>query len=172
MVEQADETVVLGRISGLHGVRGWVRVFSYTEPRDEILAHPVWSLRTAAGWRRMPLAEGHAHGKGVIARLEGCTDRDAAAALVGADIAIARSALPVLEEGEYYWADLIGLEVVDLGERALGTVVRLMETGANDVLVLRDAAGEERLIPYVPGPIVHDVDLEARRIRVDWEPDY
>ncbi len=101
-----------------------------------------------------------------MARLDGVTDRDAAAALAGCDVGVARDALPALDDGEYYWSDLIGLEVRSVDGVALGTVARMMETGANDVLVVD---GErERLVPYLPGRVVRSVDLEAGTIEVDW----
>ncbi len=160
----------MGRISGLFGVRGWVRVYSYTQPRDNILRYTPWSVRRPQGWCSMALDEGCRHGKGVIARLEGVADREAAAALLGAEVAVSRDQLPPLEQGEYYWSDLIGLKVQNLRGEDLGVVVDLLETGAHDVLVVR---GErERLIPFVPGRVVTAVEPEAGTLRVDWEPDY
>ena len=151
-------------------MRGWVRVYSHTRPRENILRYSPWYVKRAGEWRPMPLAGGRRHGKGVVARLEGCVDRDQARLLIGADIGLRREQLPELPEGEFYWADLEGLAVEDLKGRPLGRVDHLLETGANDVLVVR---GErERLIPFVYGQVVLDVDLRAGRIRVDWDPDF
>ncbi|HHB12610.1 MAG TPA: ribosome maturation factor RimM [Chromatiales bacterium] len=164
--------VLLGRISGLYGVRGWVRVFSYTEPREGILRYRPWLLSSGDGdWEPWVVAEGRRHGPTVIARLEGVEDRDAAGALLGRDIAIPAEALPEKAPGEYYWAELIGLEVINEAGVRLGRVARLLETGAHDVLVL-EAPDRERLVPFVEGDVVRAVDLDAGRIVVDWEPDY
>ena len=170
MPKAPSELVTLGRISGLYGVRGWVRVFSHTDPREGIVRYSPWYLRLGGEWREVRLAEGRRHGKGVVARIEGCEDRDQAARLMGAEIAVRREQLPPLPPGEYYWTDLEGLRVVTREGVELGTVARLMETGANDVLVVR---GErERLILYLPERVVLEVDLEGGLIRVDWDPDF
>ena len=170
MTKLSADRVTLGRISGLFGVRGWIKVFSHTEPRERILQYSPWSLRVQGEWRENAVAEGQRHGKAVIARLEGMTERDAAAALVGAEIAVPRSRLPALGEGEYYWSDLEGLQVVTLDGQDLGHVDHLLETGANDVLVVQ---GErERLIPFLRPEVVRAVDLDAGVIRVDWDPEF
>ncbi|MDD3450013.1 MAG: ribosome maturation factor RimM [Gammaproteobacteria bacterium] len=166
----ATDLLVMGRVSGVFGVRGWVKVWSYSDPRENLLEYPVWRLRLAGGWRPVRVLEGRAHGKALVARLEGCGDREAARALIGADIAVRREELPLLPPGEYYWGELEGLRVETLEGRALGVVDHLIETGANDVLVVR---GErERLIPYLPGEVVREVDLEQGTLRVDWDPEF
>ncbi len=160
----------VGRISGVYGVKGWIRIYSFTEPRENILQYNPWQLGRAGEWRAVELLDGKRHGKGVIARIAGCDDRDAAAALIGTDIAVRREQLPQVPAGEYYWNDLIGLRVLTAAGEELGTVDHLLETGANDVLVVQ---GErERLIPYVPGEVVTGVDLDAGELRVDWDPDF
>ncbi|HYW92716.1 MAG TPA: ribosome maturation factor RimM [Gammaproteobacteria bacterium] len=165
-----ERRVVLGRVAGLFGVRGWVKVHSDTRPRENILDYPVWQLGGSGRWRSLRLIEGRVQGKGIVAHLEGCDDRDAAVALTGARIAVGRGELPPLAEGEYYWADLEGLRVRTIAGRELGCVGRLMETGANDVLVVR---GErERLIPFLPGRVVTEVDLDDGVMVVDWDPDF
>ena len=168
--QDRDDYVVLGQVSGLFGVRGWVKVFSYTDPRENILQYDPWYLRVGEGWREVRLAEGQRHGKTVIVRLEGCDDRDAAAAWVGHDIGVRREQLPALEEDEYYWSDLEGLQVETTAGLALGRVSHLLETGANDVLVVQ--GDRERLIPYVRPDVVVDIDLAAGKMRVDWDPDF
>lgn len=162
--------VVLGRIVGLYGVRGWVKVFSHTQPRENIVEYPVWLIRRGEAWQQVPLEAGRRHGKGVIAKLAGVDDRDAAAGLLEAEVAVPREALPPAGSEEYYWADLEGLEVKTRDGVHLGRVSHLLETGANDVLVVR---GErERLIPYTPGRAVERVDLESGLITVDWDPEF
>lgn len=149
-------------------MRGWVKVFSDTRPRENILDYSPWLVKQRDGWKEVALAEGRVHGRGVIARLEGYSDRDQAQTLMGAEIAIRRSQLPPPKAGEHYWADLEGLRVVNLQGVELGTVSHLFETGANDVLVV---TGErERLLPYTRH-VIREVDLTARVLRVDWDPE-
>lgn len=166
-----EKFVLLGKIVGLHGVRGELKLESYTEPRTQIFRYQPWRMRSASGETVVEGCRGRAQGKGIVAELPGVTDRDAAAALVGTEIWVARSALPQPAPGEYYWSDLEGLEVVTVEGVALGTVSHLLATGANDVLVVRDA-DRERLIPFLVGRFVTEVDLEAGRITVDWDPEF
>lgn len=155
--------LVLGYLSGLHGVQGWFKVYSYTDPRENIFSYSPWRV----GERTFQVEQGRSQGKGLVVKLAGIDDRDSAAALLGAEIGVPRERLPPLPEGEYYWADLYGLRVIDTTGRELGTVDHLLETGANDVLVVKGA--REYLIPLVFGPIVLAVDLQAGTLRVDWE---
>lgn len=164
------ERVTMGRVSGAFGVRGWLKVRSDCEPVEQLLEYSPWQLDTGAGWRSHVLVEGKVHGSGLIAKLADIDDREQARELAGADIAVDRSQLPALAEGEYYWNDLIGLGVVTRDGQELGQVSGLMQTGTNDVLVV---SGErERLIPFIREQVVLAVDAEARRIEVDWDPDF
>jgi len=168
--EDRRQPVILGRISGVYGVKGWVRIFSETRPRERILDYSPWQIGRAGTWETREVKGGRRHGKGVVARLVGIEDRDAAAELIGADIAVTRSQLGDAAPGEYYWTDLEGLEVVTTDGQVLGFVEHLFETGANDVMVVK---GErERLIPFVEPQIVRRVDFEGRRLVVDWDPDF
>lgn len=160
----------MGRISGVYGVRGWVRVFSYTQPRENIITYQPWYLKQGDDWLERRLAEGRQHGKGVVARLADCEDRDKAAVMIGTEIGIQRHQMPRPEPGQYYWADLIGLKVSNLDGDDLGTVDHLIETGANDVLVVH--GDRERLIPFVPEQVVISVDLEQGEIRLDWDKNF
>jgi 16S rRNA processing protein RimM len=170
MSESAQNMIVVGKISGLYGVRGWCKVFSHTEPRDNILMYSPWYLRKGNEWQAVELQEGRQHGKGIIAHLQGCDDRDAATALMGTEVAIKREQLASLAADEYYWSDLVGCQVETVDGVELGHIDRMMETGANDVIVV---AGErERLIPFVQGDVVVEVDIAAKRVRVDWDPDF
>jgi len=166
----SNDLIVLGRISGLFGVKGSVRVYSFTDPRDGVLHYNTWLVKRDDGWQKMTLAGGHRHGKGVIASLVGVEDREQARQLVGCDIALPRDRLPALPEGEYYWTDLEGLDVFTTEGVSLGKVSHLVETGANDVLVVR--GDRERMIPMVLDRFVTKVDLSAGRIEVDWDPDF
>jgi 16S rRNA processing protein RimM len=165
----ASTPVVLGRISGLFGVKGWVRVFSYTEPREAVLQYKGLLLGRDGDWQPTEVAEGQRHGKSVILRLKGCDDRDQAAALVGSEFAAMRSEMPEPEDGHYYWSDLIGLLVVHRDGTEFGTVKDILETGAHDVMVVQGE--QERLIPFVFEEIVISVDLDEKRISVDWDWD-
>lgn len=164
------DIVPVGRISGVYGVRGWVRVFSYTQPRENIINYQPWYLKQGDDWIERRLAEGRQHGKGVVARFADCEDRDKAAAMIGAEIGIQRSQMPRPEPGQYYWADLIGLRVTNLDGDELGVVDHLIETGANDVLVVH--GDRERLIPFVLEQVVVSVNLEQGEIQLDWDKDF
>lgn len=163
----ADRLLLVGKIVGLHGVDGWVKLESYTQPRLKIFSYKPWRV----GEIEVTGAQGREHGKGMIGKLPGCDDRDSAARLIGAAIQVHRSVLPKAKRGEIYWADLEGLDVVTSDGRALGKVSHLFSTGANDVLVVSDGK-RERLVPYVTGQFVQEVDLKAGRITVDWDPDF
>ena len=167
----ADRLVLLGKIVGLCGVQGWVKLESYTEPRVRIFAYQPWLLSHGDEGREISGVHGRAQGKGMIAALPGITDRAAAAALVGSEIRVPRLLLPKPKRDEYYWTDLEGMEVVTVDGVALGRVSHLFATGANDVLVTRDGE-RERLIPFVQKQFVHKVDLEGGQITVDWDPDF
>lgn len=163
--------VIIGQVAGVFGVKGWIKVRSETSPRDNILNYSPWYLQQDGDWVAYELVKGQRHNKGLIAQLAGCEDRDTAAALVGQPIAIHKSQLPAAAEGEYYWTDLIGLEVRNTHGQILGKVDHLLETGANDVLVIRGEQGEI-LIPFVYGHYVLSVDTGAGIMEVDWELDY
>lgn len=163
------DAVILGRVSGLYGVRGWIRVYSYTDPREGILDYRQWWLKHDSDWRSTVVRDGKRHGKSVIASLDGIVDPDMARELIGRDIAVPRDALPEPDEGRYYWRDLQGMAVRHRDGADLGTVRYVMETGAHDVLVVEGDG--ERLIPFVADEVVLDVDLANRVISVDWEWD-
>ena len=164
-----DKPVVLGQISGLFGVKGWVKVHSYTDPREAILDYVDWQIGQEGNWKSERIAEGKRHGKTVIARLEGIDDRDVAAEIVNSLISVPRDRMPPTAKGEFYWSDLEGLKVVNANGKVLGEVAHLLETGANDVLVVR--GDQEILIPYVADKVIKDVDLAKGVISVDWEWD-
>jgi 16S rRNA processing protein RimM len=163
------DRVILGRIVGVHGVKGWVKLESETRPREAIFEYGPWDLGTARGWHSRKVLGGRPSGSGLTAQLEGIEDRDQARELIGASIAIPRDRLPPPEPGSYYWADLQGCKVVNRQDIDLGTVSHLIETGANDVLVVNN--GHERLIPYIES-VVLEVDLARHVIHVDWDEDF
>lgn len=170
MARSASDPVLLGRITGAWGVRGWVRVASDTEPAEGILAYRSWRIVRAGDSTEWRVESGRRHQGGLVVKLEGVDDRDAALALIGAEVAVQRAQLAPPGEHEYYWVDLLGAEVTTKEGRALGRVDRLLATGANDVLVVR--GDRERLIPFIQDQVVLAVDLEAGRITVDWDPDF
>ena len=170
MADSVSRRVVLGRVVGLYGVRGWVKVYSHTDPPESILGYSPWHLQLDNEWRMVNVLDARRQGKGLTALLEGWDDRDAARRLLGANIAVARSQLPDLAPDDYYWADLIGLRVVTRAGVELGRVESLMETGSNDVLVVKD--DREHLIPFLLGDVILEVDLPGGLIRVDWDPDF
>lgn len=167
----AAKLVTLGYVSGLLGVRGWVKVFSDTDPREGILGYQPWYIDRGKGWETWTVEQGRRQGHNVVAKLAGCDDREAAAELVKGVIAVRRDQLKdQLQPGEYYWTDLEGLEVVTIDGTELGRLERLFETGANDVMVVK---GErERLIPYLWDQVVREVDLDKQRMVVDWDPEF
>lgn len=164
--------VVMGRIVGAQGILGWVKVQTYTEYLDSLLDYDEWYVgNEKQPWRKIEVLEANVHGKVLVAKLEGITDRTAAERYKGLLVAVPRDSLPEQEEGEYYWSDLIGMRVVNLADEALGIVDTLLETGANDVLSVRDAQGKEILIPFIAS-VIQRVSLEEKVIRVDWQADY
>jgi 16S rRNA processing protein RimM len=165
--------IVMGRIAAPFGVRGWLKVYSFTAQPAALLDYPRWWIASAddedADWRELRIAETRVQGKALMVRPEGCADRTQAQAWRGMRIAVPKRELPQAAPGEYYWTDLIGLQVVNRQGADFGVVGELMATGANDVLVVR---GErERLIPFIASVIVA-VDLAAGRVTVDWGADY
>lgn len=165
-----ENLVVVGRVAGLYGVRGWIKVISYTDPRKNILGYRPWHLERAGIIEPVDLAAGREQGKGLVAQVAGIEDRDAAAGLIGANILVNRELFAQTGSNEYYWRDLVGLRVATIEGVTLGVVDSLLETGANDVLVLQ---GERRrLIPFVVDDIVKRVDLDAATIVVDWDPEF
>lgn len=164
----ARRIVVLGYVAAAHGINGWVKIHSLTEPREAIFEYQPWLLGETL--QEVRVRQGKTHGNRLIALLEGTDDRAQAEGLSGRQIVVYRDQFPELPEDEYYWTDLLGLSVVLEDGRELGTLENMLATGANDVMVVR---GErERLIPFVPGPYVKQVDLDGRRIVVDWDPDF
>jgi len=162
--------VTLGRVLGPWGVKGWIKVYSYTNPRENIVRYAAWTLRRGTETRAVMLEDGRRQGKDVVAKLEAVDDRDAAEALAGAEIVVERRALVPCAEDEFYWADIEGLHVRTAQGEELGRVVSLFGTGSNDVMVV---VGErEHLVPFIVGTVVREVRLAEHLIVVDWDPDF
>jgi len=166
----AEEFISVGQVSGVFGVRGWVKVYSYTDPRENILTYSPWILKKGEESKQVNVIDGRRHGKTVVAGIESINDRDAAADLNGWEILIRHEQLPKARKGEYYWSDLVGLHVKTVDGIEFGVVKQMLETGANDVVVI---AGErERLIPFLQGQTVVSIDLSAGIMIVDWDPEF
>lgn len=163
--------LILGRVSGIFGVKGWVRVHSYTEPRERILDYKSWIL--LADGERMPveLLDGHRHGKAIVALLPDSTAPEHAGRYVGAEIAVERERLPAPTDESILWVDLEGMRVSTTDGNDLGVVDHLLETGANDVLVVKGRE-RERLIPWLRDSVIKRIDLAEGRLVVDWDPDF
>jgi len=166
---ESPRAVVLGRVGAPHGVRGWVKVSSYTEPAAGIADYPQWTLVHAGQSRRVRVLESKRAGQNLAVRLEGIDTMDAARLLNGAEIQVDRSELPDAGPREHYLHDLLGLEVVNREGVALGRVDGFLEMPAHPVMVLRDDK-VERLVPMVPERLVA-VDLAGQRVTVDWHQD-
>lgn len=165
----------MGRVAAPWGIKGWIKVHPLTQAPDTLLEFNAWWLRRRDGaWMQHTLVEGRQHGATLLACLTGMPDREVAALWSGAEIGVPRDALPAPAEGEMYWADLIGLAVVNRDGVALGSVEAVDEFGAHPVLRVVDASADpvrKRLIPFVEA-LVDSVDRAAGRITVDWQPEY
>ena len=160
--------VPLGHIAGVHGVQGWVKIHSRTDPREAIFEYQPWLLGESL--EEIRVRQGKKHGNRLIALLESTDSREQAEALVNRPIAVYRDQFSELAPGEFYWTDLLGLAVRLENGTELGTIDQMLATGANDVMVVR---GErERLIPFIHGQYVKQVDLDGGVVTVDWDPDF
>ena len=163
--------ILLGRVHGAFGVRGELKLESFTEPASAIFRYQPWTLRDSQGREReLMQARGRETAKGLIATFPDVADRDAAEALRGAEVYAPRSVLPPPKPGEYYWVDLEGLRVVNLEGADFGIVSHLFSTGANDVLVAR--GDRERMIPFLEPDYIRSVDFDTGLVTVDWDADF
>ncbi len=165
-----DTILVIGKVVGVFGVKGWVKIESYTAFREAIFSYVPWLIFKNQQWSEVKLITNRTHGKGLIAQLDSVNDRDQALILVGCDLGIYRTQLPETAADEFYWTDLIGLNVVTLEGVVLGKISYLFETGANDVVVVQ---GErERYLPWLMGSVIKSVSLEKKQVEVDWDPEF
>lgn len=165
-----DNLVIIGKVGAPHGIRGWVTIHSFTQPRENVLDYLPWRIKRANSWHELEVVEVREQHKNLLALFANCTDRNQAEAYVNAELAIPRERLPALPNNEFYWSDLTGLKVTTTTGKELGKVDHLFATGANDVLVIK--GDKEYLVPYVKDRVVKNIDLQAGTMTVEWDPDF
>lgn len=172
-----EKEVILGKIGAVYGIKGWLKIHSFTDDPQAIFNYAPWVLNLGGKKQTVKVAEWRRHSNGLIAKFADISDRNEAQLRTGAEILVESDSLPDLPEGEFYWRDLIGMEVVNEQGYNFGKVTDIMETGSNDVLVVKanpnDGFGKkERLIPYLDDQVVKNVSLESKQINVDWDPGF
>ena len=172
-----EEQIILGKVGAVYGIKGWLKIHSFTDETEAILDYFPWSLKLGNKTQTVEITDWRKHNKVLIVKVAGIDDRDEAQALVGSEILTNEAALPELSEDDFYWRDLIGMSVVTNKGYDLGVVIDMMETGANDVLVvkanLKDGfSKKERLIPYLFEQVIESVSIENKQICVDWDPGF
>lgn len=172
-----EKDIILGKVGAVYGIKGWLKIHSFTDDNEAILDYFPWSLKLGNNVRSVDITDWRRHNNGLIVKVGGIDDRDEAQALVGSEILTSADSLPELPEGEFYWRDLMGMAVVTVDGYDLGVVSDMLETGANDVLVVKanrnDGFGKkERLIPYLFEQVVKSVNVENKQICVDWDPGF
>ena len=168
--DKESKWLKLGNISGVFGVKGWLKVYANTDKKENILSYQPWYIERNKVRQAVKLKAGKPHGKTIIVQLDGVDDRNEAELWVGSDIYMKSDQLPKLSNDEYYWSDLIGLQVVSTDGVEFGVIDQMLETGANDVIVVK--GDRERLIPYVTEQVVKSVDLDKQQMLVDWDADF
>lgn len=166
MKSTETEYVIVGKLGATHGIQGWLKLYSFTEPAENILAYKPWYLEDATGWELIKPEANKKNINGLTIKFAGLNNPEEARLLTGKKIAVLRSQLPRLKQGDFYWSDLEGLTVMNVDGTVLGKVMFILETGSNDVLVVK--GDKEHAIPYLPN-VVTSVDLANQVIHVDWE---
>lgn len=172
-----QEKIVVGKLGASYGIRGWLKVFSYTENAESIFSYAPWFMKVGGLWQECCIEDWKRHGQGFVVKLDGLNLREDAQALTNTEIAINADVLPALTNKEFYWRELFGMEVLTTKGYNLGKVTDIMETGSNDVLVVtanpKDAFGQkERLVPFLDEHVIKSIDRDAQRIEVDWDPGF
>ncbi len=165
--QQIDRPVILGKVIGHFGVQGWVKIFSYTKPKQAILEYKEMSLKEKNQWKSIKIEESKIHGKNVLIKIKNIENREKAEQILGKYLGVSRGDLPNLTDGHYYWTDLEGMEVEDLKGNKIGIVSYILETGANDVMVIEN--DDEILIPFLMDRVVKEVNFKLNKIIVDWD---
>ena len=171
------EKVVIGKLGASYGIRGWLKIFSYTENAENIFDYTPWFIKVRGEWQAFQLEDWKRHNQGYVGKLVGLDSREDAQVLTNAEIAISADTLPALSNDEFYWRELYGMSVFTSKGYDLGKVTDILETGSNDVLVVeanpKDAFGQkERLIPFLDEQVIKHIDRTAQRIEVDWDPGF
>jgi len=174
---EESKNIILGKVGAVYGIKGWLKIHSFTDEQEAILDYFPWSLKLGNNRQSVEVTDWRKHNKSIIVKVAGVDDRDEAQAFVGSEILTTEEALPELPEGDYYWRDLMGMQVVTTEGYDLGCVSDMLETGANDVLVVKanrnDGFGKkERLIPYLFEQVIKSVSIENKQICVDWDPGF
>ena len=165
-----NRSIVVGKIASPFGVQGWTKVLSYTEPAIGLLDYPIWQLKKLNSEKSLKVQQGRQHGKFLVVKFDGIDNRDEVARLTNSMVEVTRDQFPDADQDSYYWADLIGLSVVTVQGITLGAVDSMLETGANDVMVVQ--GDRERLVPWIVPDVVVNVDIADGRITVDWDPEF
>ena len=167
--QENNKKLLVGKINGFFGLQGWVKVFSYTNPRTNILNYSPWSIKVDGNFQSIDITSGREQSKTIVAHIKGIDNREDSQKFIGQDIYINKEQLPELTQGEYYWHELIGFDVINKDGEQLGTVDYFVETGANDVLVVKGK--KEYWIPYIE-PFLVSIDSKNNKILVDWDKDF
>lgn len=173
-MSHSADYILLGNVSGVHGLKGWLKVFSHTSPRLKITEYSQWFLKKdGEDWTVYKVLKGREQGKNIIVQLEGVNDRSQVDALIGSQIAIRKEQLEALPDGEFYWKDLIGITVETKEGESLGRLDWIFNSGSNDVLVVKNSTEKkERMLPFLFGDVVLSIDLDSSLMVVDWDVDF
>ena len=163
-----DKKIYLGRITGVHGIKGWLKIQSFSSPPENILNYPIWIINHQGEEDFYSIERGRKHHNKIIVKLEKIDDRTTAESLINSKILILRSDLPKLSNENYYWSDLVGLSVLSSEEEVIGKIESLIATGANDVMVINTSKDERVLVPFVMHEIIKEVNVELNYIKIDW----
>lgn len=168
--------VVMARVGKPHGIKGWLRLESFTSPADNLLQYHEFSARSGGQYQRLTVDEYRLQSGKLVGHFSGYDAPETARELTGLELLVDSAELPALDADEFYWHQLQGLTVVNLEQQKFGRVARLLETGANDVLVVKPDSDSiddrERLIPYLPDRVIRKIDLQSATVTVDWQADY
>lgn len=176
-MEKTEDRIVVGKFGSCYGIRGWLKVFSFTENPESIFSYRPWYIKQGEEWQVVEFENYKPHNQDIIVKIAGINNRDSANVLTNVNVYVAANLLPSLAEGDFYWKDLIGCSVITTTGYDLGKITDLMETGSNDVLVvkanLNDAFGaKERLLPFVQQQVIKHIDLNTKSVEVDWDPTF
>jgi len=163
-----DKKIYLGKITGVHGIKGWLKIQSFSSPPENILNYPQWIINNQGKEDFYSIEQGRKQKNTIVVKLEKINDRNTAESLINSKIQILRSDFPKLSNENYYWSDLVGLSILSSEDKVIGKVESLIETGANDVMVINTSKDERILIPFVMHEVIQEVNVELKYIKIDW----